>query len=107
MNQYKNNVGFHTPQMSEESFNRFVKECPNANFDDSSWHNDASDSIIHWIDEDKGTNIQVWFPNTTSEEVDYETTFNHFAVFMNDEPQDTINVLTIDEAIAKVNELLN
>jgi hypothetical protein len=93
LNKYNNEVGVHTPKLSLEILNR-LKDETGLEFDDTSWHNDAADSL-HVV----GKNLQIFLPNTSETEADNFETFKHFAVSPSGEDGGDTNDITTYETI--------
>jgi hypothetical protein len=110
MGRYGEQIGFHSPQMSEDSKIKLDEMCPKAELWDSSWHNDACDSLTHNIDEDKGDYYQIYLPNSTEDEVDNECKFNTFTLSLCKDfafERNLIEEGTLEEVAKKLNELIN
>lgn len=71
LNAYGNKVGVHSPDMSYRN-KKLIEEGTGLVFIDSSWHNDACDSISN-----VNLDLQIFLPNSEVEDdgVTYLTTF--------------------------------
>ena len=100
MNNYKNEYGCHTPQMTKQII-EYVNEKTSLNWEDSSWHNDLVDSISYGEGEQS---YQLMLPNSFINDEDREL-FNYFTIL--DDNQDTL-IMTIDihEIIEYINKEL-
>lgn len=99
MNHYGNKVGYHTPERSAELFKIINKGVKGARFEDSSWHNDLTDSVVNMK-----RDIHIMLPNSE---------FNTFAVNVNDlvffDTKEPIrkSFLTTEEVIIFIQEYVN
>lgn len=98
---YKSKYGFHTPKQTKKIINIFAKKCA-IPFTDSSWHNDAVDSLYYEVSCDEELEyLQVYIPNSKEDDVDQEK-FNTFTVANSDSV-----TLFESEDIKKVIKFLN
>ena len=95
-NQYGNVAGVHTPKTTESILNRLNKDT-NLSFDDSSWHNDALDSLFS----EKGK-VQIYIPNSIKSDQD-NGEWGTFSIEV--EECQAIEKQTIMEVITFLNEL--
>lgn len=97
MNYYNNKFGFHTPEKSLEYFKTLKKNCSKLSFQDSSWHNDTSDSVtikqLSYVENNFDTNYVVYFPNSDIQDLSNELT-NTFYLFdsLNGQPKEFKNI---------------
>lgn len=102
MNRYGNKYGYHNPILTELLFSRIEKEVE-ANWEDSSWHNDTVDSMHYttWCDGDVHEFIEVYLPNSVVEDWDNEE-YNAFTV-----TNENRDVLLTTTDIKELTEFLN
>lgn len=96
LNEYGNRFGYHSPESGEVFYRKILSGTSHLDGDwtDSSWHNDACDSITYTVCFDKGRweGISVYFPKTS---------INTFCVC--DDNQDTLLCTeSVDEVISFV-----
>lgn len=99
MNQYGKKFGYYTPKKTEKTFNILNEIFPNLNWEDSSWHNDACDSL--YLEERR---ITVYIPNSDKTDLGNEE-FNTWAICV--DGQDTNDTYaTIELVIAELKKQL-
>lgn len=84
MNAYGNKIGFHNPKSTMHYYN-VIFEQTNLHGDDTSWHNDLSDSVFY-----AEKNVQIYFPN------DQIATFE---IFADGSQNESFTLQTIEEVI--------
>lgn len=78
MNQYNNEVGYHSPELSKKHKEMIDKVLGRETLD-VSWHNDVCDSIDLVEDDSDNSNDELYLPNAevTNEDEEDFSTFYH------------------------------
>lgn len=100
VNVYGNEVGVHTPTLSKENKQK-IEQATNLKFEDSSWHNDACDSISN-----DDLKLGVFLPNSDKDDPN-ECLWDKFSIFWLDgeETPDCFKTFTFDEVVTFINNL--
>jgi hypothetical protein len=103
MNKRYNTVfGYHTPERSKVYADTINAAMPDLKLTDSSWHNDACDSVSN--DE-----IKVFFPNVAEGEETGNDDFTKFAIYHESDEyhEHAIERKTIEEVIEVLEEIVS